>query len=183
MTPTTPVRPRPVTISSQPKALSFSSTKRAVSWTSNRSSGRICRSRRHAAISGCISAARLRRGMCLRSLLLFRSLDRFPDAQGRRRHVDLLDAGFRERILDAVHHRGKSADCSGLARPLHADLVVLGQDLDRLEIEEGDILGARYCVVHERTGEKLAVLAVDGVLMDRLADALNDAAMHLAGDQ
>ena len=34
MTPTTPVRPMPVTTSSQPKALSFSATVAAVRWTS-----------------------------------------------------------------------------------------------------------------------------------------------------
>jgi hypothetical protein len=34
MTPTTPVRPIPVTTSSQPNALSFSATEAAVRWTS-----------------------------------------------------------------------------------------------------------------------------------------------------
>ena len=35
-------------------------------------------------------------------------------------------------------------------------------------------------VVHHRAGEQLAVLVVDGVLVERLADALRDAAVHLA---
>jgi hypothetical protein len=63
MTPTTPVRPIPVTISSTPNSFSFSATMPAVRWVSNRISGFSCRSRRHAVISGSISANRFLTGM------------------------------------------------------------------------------------------------------------------------
>ena len=63
MTPTTPVRPIPVTTSSQPKAFSFSSTTPAVRTVSNRISGFSCRSRRHSVISGSSSAKRFLTGI------------------------------------------------------------------------------------------------------------------------
>src|SRR5215813_3125260 len=63
MTPTTPVRPMPVTTSSQPNALSLSATVAAVRCTSYCSSGWACRSCRHAAISACRSDRRLTIGM------------------------------------------------------------------------------------------------------------------------
>ncbi|MCY1504385.1 hypothetical protein D9M68_385530 [compost metagenome] len=61
--PTTPVRPRPVTTSSTPNSLSFFSTKDAVFSTANRSSGFLCRWRRHSATSFWSSAARLSIGI------------------------------------------------------------------------------------------------------------------------
>src|SRR4051794_23516428 len=63
MTPTTPVRPRPVATSSQPNSRKRSATKAAVRCTSYSSSGWAWRSRRQAWISGCRSATRLTIGM------------------------------------------------------------------------------------------------------------------------
>ena len=37
-------------------------------------------------------------------------------------------------------------------------------------------------VIHEFAGDQLAVVVVDGLLPQRLAQALRHAAMHLAGD-
>src|SRR5262249_19129716 len=65
MTPTTPVRPMPVTTSSQPNALSLSATEAAVRWTSYCSSGWAWMSCRHAAISACRSARRLTSGILI----------------------------------------------------------------------------------------------------------------------
>src|SRR4249920_2820602 len=63
MTPTTPVRPRPVTTSSQPNSRKRSATNAAVRCTSYSSSGCSWMSRRQAWMSGCRSATRLTMGM------------------------------------------------------------------------------------------------------------------------
>ena len=60
---------------------------------------------------------------------------------------------------------------------LHGDLVVV---MSTLSI--GQVVGARHAVVHQRAGDELAVLVVDRALEQRLADALRDAAVHLALD-
>ena len=41
---------------------------------------------------------------------------------------------------------------------------------------------ARHGVIHELAGDQLAVVVIDGLLPQRLADALRDAAVHLAVD-
>jgi hypothetical protein len=63
MTPTTPVRPMPVTTSSQPNSRSLSATSAEVRWVSYISSGFSWMSRRHAVISACNSARRFLIGM------------------------------------------------------------------------------------------------------------------------
>ena len=60
---------------------------------------------------------------------------------------------------------------------LDGHLVVGGVDLERRQV-----IGARHAVVHERAGHELAVLVVDRAFEQRLADALRDAAVHLALD-
>ena len=91
MTPTTPVRPMPVTTSSQPKLLSFSATTPAVRCTSNISSGCACRSCRQALISSCRSATRLTIGMAIllraRTALLTRLVPG-PDQLANRRGAE-----------------------------------------------------------------------------------------------
>ena len=51
-----------------------------------------------------------------------------------------------------------------------------------VDLERRQVVGARHAVVHERAGDELAVLVVDGAFEQRLADALGDAAVHLALD-
>ena len=62
MTPTTPVRPIPVTTSSQPKARSLSATSALVRWVSKRISGWAWMSRRQSEMAGARSAKRLTTG-------------------------------------------------------------------------------------------------------------------------
>ena len=54
--------------------------------------------------------------------------------------------------------------------------------IGRVDLERRQVVGARHGVVHERAGHELAVLVVDRAFEQRLADALRDAAMHLALD-
>src|ERR1700756_1526520 len=70
ITPTTPVRPMPVTTSSHPNSRSLSATMPAVRWTSYRSSGCSWRSCRHAAMSSVRAAMRLTMGIGESSLRL-----------------------------------------------------------------------------------------------------------------
>ena len=51
-----------------------------------------------------------------------------------------------------------------------------------VDLERGQIVRARHAVIHERAGDELAILVVDRAFEQRLADALRDAAMHLALD-
>ena len=52
-----------------------------------------------------------------------------------------------------------------------------------LDLEDRQVVGARHRVVHERAGQQLArCLVVDAALEHRLADALREAAVHLALD-
>ena len=50
-------------------------------------------------------------------------------------------------------------------------------------VNSGRVLGPWQCVVHVGAGQQLAVLVIDRVLAQRLADALHDPAMRLAIDQ
>ena len=55
-----------------------------------------------------------------RSVRAPRSLDGLPDAFGRRRHLDVLDAQFGQRVADRVHHRaerGRGAALAAAAEP------------------------------------------------------------------
>src|SRR5439155_409284 len=47
----------------------------------------------------------------------------------------------------------------------------------------GNVRGARHRVVHEFTGQKLAVLVVDGLFEEHLSDRMRDAALHLSFDE
>jgi hypothetical protein len=49
--------------------------------------------------------------------------------------------------------------------------------------ERRHIGGARHRIVHVRAGDELAVRVIHNMLHQRLADALDEAAVHLAFDQ
>jgi hypothetical protein len=112
-----------------------------------------------------------------------RSEEPLPELLGRGRHVDMLDAQGLERVDQGVDDRSAGADGARLAAALHTHGVVLAEHLDRGEVEVRQVVGPGHAVVHEGAGDQLAVLVVDGVLEQRLADALDDAAMDLALDQ
>src|SRR3982074_3264861 len=72
--------------------------------------------------------------------------DRLPDAFGRRRHVDVADAVFRERIDDRVHDRDQRAGAARFAAALDAERVGLGRHRMMLGDESRHVGGARHSV-------------------------------------
>src|SRR5678816_2051489 len=122
---------------------------------------------------------------------VFRSgpgLQRLPDALRGCRHLDLVGAAARagggERIGDRVHRRRRRADGAELADALDPERV--GQAGNR-GVEAGaevrQPLGPRHRIVHEAAGHELAAaFVVDDPLAERLADALDRAAVDLAAD-
>src|SRR5258708_27377529 len=101
ITPTTPVRPIPVTTSSHPNSRSLSATMPAVRWTSYSSSGCSWKSCRHAAISSVRAAMRLTMGMGRFLLRLSEhALEDRVDVLHVIAEVELLvDLGVREVLL------------------------------------------------------------------------------------
>ena len=57
-----------------------------------------------------------------------------------------------------------------------------GWRVGHADLEGRQVVGPRHAVVHVGAGQELAVLVVDAAFEQRLADALGDAAMHLALD-
>src|SRR6185436_2179216 len=108
--------------------------------------------------------------------------DRAPDALGSQRHVDLLDAERREGVHHGVVDGRRRGNRPGLADALDAQRVYLGRRLRHPELEDGEPIGLRHDVVHHRARQQLPVLVVGGALPERLADALDDAAVDLALD-
>src|ERR1051326_8712115 len=106
-------------------------------------------------------------------------LQRRPHVGGRGRHIDRLGT---ERIGDRVHHRRRRGDGAGFAAALDAQRIGRAFGLGHVDLERRQIVGARHGVVHVGAGDELALVVVDGVLEQRLADALRHAAVHLALD-
>src|SRR5580700_4613443 len=107
------------------------------------------------------------------------SLQHRPDRSGRCRHVDEFGA---QGIGDGIHHRRRCGYGPGLAAAFDAERVRRASGKSGVDLERGKILGARHGVIHIRAGHQLALVVIDGVLEQRLADALGDAAVDVALD-
>ena len=92
----------------------------------------------------------------------------------------MRDAERRQRIEHGVDDGGTGADGAGLARALDAERVGGAGHAVDAEVDDGTSLARGRRVIDERAGEKLRrVAVVDGVLEQRLADSLRDAARKL----
>src|SRR3954471_2933190 len=118
-------------------------------------------------------------GSLLRSL---GGLDRPPDLLGRGRHREVGDAERGQRIDDRVDHGGRDADRAALADALDAERVVGARGDVVADLEVRQVGRARHAVVHERSGGQLALGVVADLLVQRLADALGEAAVGLPVD-
>ena len=99
--------------------------------------------------------------------------------------MSMIDAAaVRDRIRDRVHDRRDRAGGAGFAHALHAERIGgRGHVVVRLG-DRRHVVGARHRVVHERAGDELPVaLVIDGVLHQRLPDALREPADQLALDE
>ena len=106
-----------------------------------------------------------------------------PHGMRSRGHVDPTHAEIRQRVDDGIDHRRRRGDRPGLAAALDAERIVPARHLDGGDVHRRHVGGVRHRVVHERAGEQLPAVVVDGMLHQRLAEALNDAPVHLTGDQ
>src|SRR5215208_3427761 len=96
----------------------------------------------------------------------------------------MANAEPRERVGDGVRDRGRRRDRTALADPLRAEWVVRRRRLDEGGAERRDLVGRQQRVVRERRGPQLAVLIVDGLLDEALAETLRDRPEHLTlGEQ
>src|SRR5713101_3986894 len=110
--------------------------------------------------------------------------DRLPDFHRRQRRVQGLDAEFAERIHHAVGDAGRPADRTGFAAALGAQRIgaarrgFIERDLDRW-----NIVGARQAVILIARGQQLSLGVVGHALVQRLSNALRDAAVNLPRHQ
>jgi len=89
-----------------------------------------------------------------------------------------------ERVDDRIHDRRARSDRARLARALHAERIGLAWNVACLEHEVRRIACARHRIVHEAGAEQLTGDRIVGrAFHQRLPDALNRPAMHLAGEQ
>src|SRR6185437_16640233 len=115
-----------------------------------------------------------RRLACRRGLL-----HRRPDRVGGGRHGYLLAA---DRVGYRIDHRRRRRDRARLAAAFDAERIGGRFRFGQPDRERRQVVRVRHRVIHERTCDQLAVLVVNDAFEQRLADALRDAAMHLAFD-
>src|SRR5216683_2771773 len=114
----------------------------------------------------------------------FRFPDRLPDLHRRQWCVQGLDAEFAERVHHAVGDAGRTADRAGFAAALGAQRIgtarrgFIERDLDRW-----NIVGARQAVILIARGQQLSLGVVGHALVQRLSNALRDAAVDLPRHQ
>src|SRR5450631_3155329 len=81
-----------------------------------------------------------------------------PDPFRGRWHIDVIDFIFAPQPLDnRVDDRRTRADRTGFARALDAERIGLAGDVVGLEHERRAVRGARQRIIHERSGDELAV--------------------------
>ena len=83
-------------------------------------------------------------------------------------------------VEDGANDRLRCADRAGLPRTFHAEGIARGGDAFQCYVQRGQVRGAWYLIVDERSAEHLpGFRVVDGALHQRLADALCQAALNL----
>src|SRR5918992_2623193 len=106
-----------------------------------------------------------------------------PEPARLERDLQNLQAGNGQSILHGLREKSADRDGAGLARALGAERVerrsrLLVADLDARHVERR---GQEE--IHEGGVEELAVVVVDELLVEGIAEPLRDAAVHLAVDE
>src|SRR5258708_19913679 len=119
---------------------------------------------------------------CLLSVMgrAARVMHLFPEPVGACGHVDVLDTERRERVANGIDDRCAGCYGAGLADALHAQRVVEGRGHSPVELERRELVGGRDEIVGESAGPHLSgLVVVDDLFVERLRDALGDAALDL----
>ena len=107
--------------------------------------------------------------------------DDAPDPLGRRRHLHMRDAEFRQRIDDGVDDDRQCRRGPGLPAGANAERIAWSRHLAERSDEGRQFVRARHPIIRERGRQQLSgARLVDALLPERLADALNDPAVDLA---
>src|SRR5579862_1853927 len=107
--------------------------------------------------------------------------DRPPHPLRRRRHLDMAHAEFAQRIDDGIDDDGERRNRAAFAGGPDAERMRRRRHFAEFSGVKRQIAGARHRIIHERCGKELPALRiVISTLHERLADALRDAAVHLA---
>src|ERR1700722_9589395 len=97
----------------------------------------------------------------------------------RKRNV--ADAKVPERVDHRIADRGGCTDRAALAAAFNSHWVAGRRRRDKGRVERRQIGCARYSVIHEARGKKLAgVLVINDMLTQRLSDPLRQPAVDLA---
>src|ERR1700723_4143720 len=110
--------------------------------------------------------------------------DRLPDLHRRDRGLDRGDAEIRKRIHHAVGNAGWTTDRAGFAATFGAQWIgAARRGAVQRHLDRRHVVGARNAVVLIARGNQLTFAAVGHAFIERLADTLRDAAMHLPRHQ
>src|SRR5262249_53896064 len=118
----------------------------------------------------------------LRLLCTLRGLNRFPQLRRCVRHIDMVDAQGRQRVHHGVSDCGGRAVAAGFADTLDAERMEGIRRHGLAENQRRHKAGARYGVIHQRGGQRLAVIAEDHLLVERFAKSLCHPTVYLAFD-
>src|SRR5947209_180986 len=80
------------------------------------------------------------------------------------------DPEWRERIIDGIDHRGRSADCSALAEAFSLGDRFLCQRLKVMDLDCGNLPSRRRQVICKRGGEDIPGIVIDDLFQQRVGN-------------
>src|SRR3954471_21116463 len=81
---------------------------------------------------------------------------------------------------DCIHQRSRRRDRTGFAAALYPQRIRWAWRIGHLDLEHWQVARTRHAIIHVACREELTGAVVNRPLQHRLANALCDAAMHLA---
>src|SRR5205085_7513606 len=103
--------------------------------------------------------------------LRMRPMNRAPDALWRGRQLDMFDAKLSKRVDDRIRDCGKAGRDAALASTAHSERVCGRRHLADFGLEQRQVIGARYGVIHQGRRQKLPRAGiVNALLRHRLTD-------------
>src|SRR5262245_10536748 len=96
------------------------------------------------------------------------SLYGVPNPLGFERHIKMFHTQRSQRIHDGIDDGGAGRDRAGLANAFNAKGVDWRWRLGAIQLEVHKIVGLGHRVVHHRAADKLSILVIDGLFIERL---------------